>query len=99
MKNKKINDLMFDHVQEQFRSKLPEALTREFGNLGFKTEWNIFVGSFGGVVTNWKKKVTPKKQKEIKEFIRVYEKAFMDTANIAYFFLESTVEKSKKGKK
>lgn len=86
---KTIGKKIYDHLNEEFRTKMPLVLTEEFGKLGFTTEYNLFAGTFGGLVTGWKKKVSPEKRKAIKKFVDTYEKGFTDAMNMVYWYENS----------
>lgn len=83
---KKLPEKIWHFLNEQFRVKMPETLTEVFGDKGFTTEWNLFAGSFGGLVTSWSGKTSPQQKKQIIAYTNAYEAGYTDAMDLVFNF-------------
>lgn len=67
------SEIITNRMNIAIRKLLPEALTKEFGELEFSTEYNFWGG--GGLITRWSDKVSKETARKIKLFIKGYESA------------------------
>jgi hypothetical protein len=71
----KIKDKIRKGLDAQFRVDIVKALTDKFGELGFKTEFNIFSMT---LVTTWDATVSKRLCVDILAFAKAYETAYLD---------------------
>jgi len=69
---------IYDKLNEHYREVVDKNLNIKFGNLGFKTGWNLLSMS---LTTSWSKKVSPKLRKEIKDYITGYSDGYVEAMN------------------
>ena len=69
---------IFDKLNIHYREIIDKVLTKQFGDFGFKTEWNLFSMS---LVSTWNKKLSLKKKKEIKKYVAVYSDGYAEAMN------------------
>lgn len=58
-----------DILNDSYTEVVNRELFIQFGDLGFETKYHIWGA---GVVTTWKKKVTPKKRVQIKAWLNAF---------------------------
>ncbi len=79
----KLKDKIYDYLNAGIRQTLPKALTEAFGDLNFKTEWNLFAMN---LQTFWEKTTTKYQNTKIRIFTRGYEKGYMDAMKLVRKF-------------
>ena len=80
-KKKKINEIL----RETFPSCVNNHLRKVFGDLDFRTEWNIFSRS---LVTSWDDNIPLGKNMQIKTYCDAYSEGFSEAITQTFFIEE-----------
>lgn len=69
---------LYDKIRGVYVEVITRAMVNNFGDCGFKTEWNLFSG---GYITTWAKSISMKKKKEIKQYVKGFSDGYVEAMN------------------